>query len=158
MSGLSILVWGFGATILLTTLLAGSQGAGLTRMNLPFMIGTIFTPNRDKAKLIGFGIHLLNGWIFAFIYAVFLQAMGGPTWWRGMIIGFAHSAFLLMALMSLLPAVHPRMASEKRGPTATQRLEPPGFLGLHYGYQTPLTVLLAHLLYGAVLGFFLGRF
>ncbi len=33
-------------------------------------------------------------------------------------------------------------------------LEPPGFLALTYGYQTPASVLLAHLIYGAILGTF----
>lgn len=31
-------------------------------------------------------------------------------------------------------------------------LEPPGFLALHYGYQTPMVTMLAHLSYGIVLG------
>ncbi len=48
------LLWGFVATLALTTVLAGSQGLGLTRMNLPYMLGTIFTPNRERAKLVGF--------------------------------------------------------------------------------------------------------
>ncbi|MBI4512523.1 MAG: hypothetical protein HY702_00295 [Gemmatimonadetes bacterium] len=33
-------------------------------------------------------------------------------------------------------------------------LEPPGFLALNYGRQTPLLSLLAHVVYGAVLGGF----
>jgi hypothetical protein len=53
-----------------------------------------------------------------------------------------------------LPALHPRMANEQRGPTPTRQLEPPGFLALNYGYRTPLSVVLAHVLYGAVLGLF----
>jgi hypothetical protein len=46
-------LWGFVATVFLTSILAGSQGLGLTRMNIPFLLGTIFTSNRDKAKFIG---------------------------------------------------------------------------------------------------------
>jgi hypothetical protein len=33
-------------------------------------------------------------------------------------------------------------------------LEPPGFMALHYGLATPLTVGAAHLVYGAVIGAF----
>src|SRR5690606_1605165 len=33
----SWLIWGFASTVVLTTILAGSQGLGLTRMNLPYM-------------------------------------------------------------------------------------------------------------------------
>jgi hypothetical protein len=44
-------------------ILAGSQGIGPTRMNIPYLVGTIFTPNRDRAKFIGFFLHFANGWI-----------------------------------------------------------------------------------------------
>ena len=50
--------------------------------------------------------------------------------------------------------MHPRMASEQHGPTPTRQLEPPGFLALNYGRRTPISLLLAHLVYGAILGAF----
>ncbi|MGZ3707668.1 MAG: hypothetical protein ACXWPM_02410, partial [Bdellovibrionota bacterium] len=56
--------------------------------------------------------------------------------------------------MVLLPAFHPRMASETYGPDPTRQLEPPGFLALHYGRGTPLTTIVAHLAYGTVLAIF----
>jgi hypothetical protein len=46
------------------------------------------------------------------------------------------------------------MASEQQGPIAMRQLEPPGFLALNYGYQTPLSVLVAHIIYGMILGGF----
>ena len=145
---------GFAGTVVLTTLLAGSQGLGLTRMNLPYMLGTMFTADRDRAKLVGFGAHFVNGWIFATIYAATFRRWQRATWWLGAAIGLVHGLFVLVALMPVLPALHPRMASEQRGPTPTRQLEPPGFLALNYGYRTPLSVVLAHVLYGAVLGLF----
>jgi hypothetical protein len=36
-------LWGFVGTVILTTLMAGSQGLGLSRINFPFMLGTMFT-------------------------------------------------------------------------------------------------------------------
>ena len=45
----SWLLWGFVATIVLTTVSALSQGLGLTRMNIPYILGTAFTPDRDRA-------------------------------------------------------------------------------------------------------------
>ena len=59
-----------------------------------------------------------------------------------------HASFVLAVGMPVLPGLHPRMANEEYGPTVVRQLEPPGFLGLNYGYRTPLSVLLAHLLYG----------
>jgi hypothetical protein len=46
------------------------------------------------------------------------------------------------------------MASEQDGPTPTKQLEPPGFMALNYGRRTPITVILAHLVYGGILGAF----
>ena len=147
-------LWGFVGTIILTGLMAASQGLGLTRMSLPFMLGTMFTSNRDRAKLVGFGVHLLNGWLFAFIYAAAFESWRRATWWLGTAIGLIHALFVLLVGMPLLPTLHPRMASEQQGPTPTRQLEPPGFLALNYGRRTPLSVILAHLVYGGILGGF----
>jgi hypothetical protein len=62
--------------------------------------------------------------------------------------------FVLTAGMRLIPGIHPRMASEQQGPTVVRQLEPPGFLALNYGIQTPLSVIAAHVLFGAILGAF----
>lgn len=146
------LIWGFAATIVLTTLMVASQGAGITRMNIPYLLGTMLTPDRDRAKLLGAGMHLVNGWLFALIYIAAFHAWGEAAWWRGAAIGAVHAAFVLVVGLPLLPSLHPRMANEQRGPTVVRQLEPPGFLGLHYGVQTPVSVMTAHLIYGGILG------
>jgi len=154
MNRYGVLLWGFAATLTLTTLLRGSQGLGLTRMDIPFMLGTMVTPNRDRAKVIGFAMHLLFGWLFASIYALYFDALGRSRPWLGVAMGLFQGTFVLTVLLPLLPGLHPRMVSDFAGPEPTRQLEPPGFLGLNYGYQTPLATLLAHLLYGAILGVF----
>jgi hypothetical protein len=148
------LLWGFVATVVLTTIMAASQSLRLTRMNIPYMLGTMLTPDRDRAKLAGFAIHLVDGWLFSLLYIAAFHAWGVASWWLGALIGLVHAAFVLTAGMNLLPGLHPRMASEQRGPTVTRQLEPPGFLALHYGIGTPVTVLIAHLVYGGILGAF----
>jgi uncharacterized membrane protein YagU involved in acid resistance len=150
----SWLLWGFVATVALTTVMEGSQGLGLTRMNFPYMLGAIFTPSRDRARLIGFGVHLLNGWIFSLGYVATFLAWGRATWWAGAALGLLQALFVLTVITRLMPGLHPRMASEHKGPTVTRQLEPPGFLALNYGYQTPVSVVLAHVIYGAILGAF----
>ena len=49
----SILLWGFAATIVLTALTIAAQSLGLTRIDIPFILGTMFTADRDRAKFIG---------------------------------------------------------------------------------------------------------
>jgi hypothetical protein len=148
----SWLTWGFASTVVLTTVMSGSQGLGLTRMNIPYMLGTIFTPNRDRARVYGVAFHLLNGWIFSLVYVAAFHTTGVFTWWFGTAIGLVHGAFVLGVAMPVLPGMHPRMASEIQGPTVVRQLEPPGFLGRNYGIRTPISALAAHAIFGAILG------
>jgi hypothetical protein len=148
------LLWSFVATLFLTGLMSGSQNMGLTRMNIPYMLGTMVTPDRDRAKLAGSFLHFLNGWGFAFLYTAAFDSWRRAGWWRGAAIGIVHALFVLAVGVPLLPALHPRMAGEQHGPSPTKQLEPPGFMALHYGPRTPISVVLAHVIYGAILGQF----
>lgn len=150
----SVVLWGFVATAVLTTLMAASQGFGISRMNLPYMLGTMVTPDRDRAKVLGFLAHMVNGWLFTLLYVAAFESWGRATWWLGGMIGLVHAAFVLAAIMPILPGFHPRMANEQRGPTPTRQLSPPGFLALHYGRRTPISVLVAHIVFGSILGAF----
>jgi uncharacterized membrane protein YagU involved in acid resistance len=150
----SWLLWGFVSTVVLTTIIAGSQGLGMTRINIAYLLGTMFTPDRDRARLVGILVHFMNGWIFSLVYIAAFHAWQAATWWLGALIGFVHASFVLAVAMPILPALHPRMANEQYGPTVVRQLEPPGFLALHYGIQTPISVLVAHLVFGAILGAF----
>jgi hypothetical protein len=71
----------------------------------------------------------------------------------GLIATFAMTTILQLSQgLGLLSYVHPRIASEYDGPIAHRRLEPPGFMGLHYGRQTPLVTLFGQVIYGTLLG------
>jgi uncharacterized membrane protein YagU involved in acid resistance len=148
------LLWGFVATLTMTALMTAAQAARWTRMSLPYLLGTMFTPDRDRAVLIGFLVHLVNGWLLALIYAAAFRSWNLATWWAGAGIGVVHALFVLTIGMALLPALHPRMANEQQGPTVRRQIEPPGFLALHYGFQTPLSLLAGHLVFGALFGAF----
>ena len=149
---LHIMLWGFVATAAQSAVLFGSQRLGYSRLNLPFLIGTMFTGERPAANAAGSVFYLLGGWLFAFIYYLLFVQIGRTGWWLGTLIGTLHGLVLLVMLLPLLPYLHPRMATEYDGPSYRRRLQPPGFLALHYGYRTPLATLLAHALYGAILG------
>ena len=150
----SIFLWGFVATVVLATVLASCQGLGLTRMSLPFMLGTIITPDRDRAMLWGTLVHMSNGWLFSCVYALVFEALGRTGWWLGALLGVGQGLFVLAVIMPLIPSAHPRMVSEYVGPSPNRRLQPPGFMALNYGRRTPLVGLLAHALFGAILGSF----
>lgn len=150
----SIVYWGFVATVVMTAILSLSQGLRLTRMSVPLMLGTMVSGDWKRAKVYGFMAHLVNGWLFSVVYALAFETWDRATWALGAGIGVIHGLFLLGVILPLLPCVHPRMASEYQHPDQTPLLEPPGFMGLHYGLETPVVTLVAHLVYGAILGSF----
>jgi hypothetical protein len=150
----SILLWGFFATVVLTTVMEGGQGLGFSRMSIPLMLGAAFTANRGRASVVGFVIHMVNGWLFALVYGLAFENLRLATWWLGALFGLAQALFVLVAFLPIFPYLHPRMASENFGPNPTRQLEPPGFMALNYGRATPAITIAAHLLYGAILGGF----
>jgi hypothetical protein len=150
----SIILWGFVATLVLTTTMAAGQGLGYTRMSIPFLLGTIFTPARDRAMVVGVLVHMANGLVFGLLYAALLENLGWATWWLGAGIGLAQALFVLTVGMAMLPGMHPHMVSEYFGPTPNRLLQPPGFLALNYGRRTPIVTIIAHLAYGAIIGAF----
>ncbi len=149
-------LFGLVATSVLTAVMIAAQMAGLTRLDLPLVLGTLVTPDPDKARVAGFFIHLAVGQGFALGYAAVFALLGQATWWIGALLGLLHVAIALTVILPLLPGIHPRMASTRAGPSTTAVLEPPGLLGLNYGIQTPAVAVIAHVIYGAVLGLLLG--
>ena len=148
------LLWGLIATVAMTAIMQASQGFGLSRLSLPFLVGTFFSGSRDRAVVVGYAVYVLGGWLFAFLYFYLFDSVGLHSWWFGALVGFVHGLFLLVSALPLLPFIHPRMASEYHGATSRRQLEPPGFMAMNYGYGTPVTTLLAQTVYGAVLGAF----
>lgn len=148
-------VFGLVGTTLLTCIMIFAQMAGLTRLDLPLLLGTTVTPDPDRARAAGFVIHLTMGQVFALGYALVFAILHRATWWLGALLGLLHVTFALTALVPLLAGLHPRIASYRAGPGSNAVLEPPGLLGLNYGLQTPATTVAAHLAYGIALGLLL---
>lgn len=149
-----VMIWGLGATLILSSILVICRGLHWTRIDIPFLLGTLWTSDRQKANWSGFLMHLLLGWFFAFLYAFAIHDSGLHHWWFGVLLGLVHATFVLTAGMNFISHLHPRIASEERGPEPTRMLEPPGFMVINYGKGTPLATYLAHAVYGGILGFF----
>ena len=145
-------LFGLVATSVLTAVMIGAQLAGFTRLDLPLLLGTVVTEDPDRARVAGFFIHLAIGEGFALGYAASFALLGRATWWLGGLFGLLHVTLVLTVLVPLLAGVHPRMASDRAGPTSRAVLEPPGLLCLNYGSQTPIVAIAAHLAYGVALG------
>jgi hypothetical protein len=149
-------VGGFAGTLVLTTALSGASAMGFTRMDIPFLLGTAFTANRTRAKVVGYGLHFVFGLVFALGYYGIFAVIGHAGWLAGAMFGFAHGLFAGTALVNvLLPAVHPLMGSDFTAADSAPFLESPGFMMLNYGRTTPIVTLLAHMAYGAIVGGFI---
>jgi hypothetical protein len=147
---------GFVGTLILTTALRAANELKLTRMDLPFLLGTALTTDRARAKAIGYALHFLFGQLFALVYYGIFIAIDHSGWWLGAMLGALHGLFAGTALVNiLLPIVHPRMGSPLTAAGTAALLEPPGFLMRNYGLQTPVVSLLAHVAYGAIVGGFI---
>ena len=148
-------LFGLLATTALTAVMIAFQMAGWTRLDLPLVLGSLVTPDPDRARIAGFFIHLAAGQVFALGYAAVFALLGRATWWIGALLGLLHVAVALTVILPLLPGIHPRMASTRAGPASRAALEPPGLLGLNYGIQTPAVAVAAHVVYGSLLGLLL---
>jgi hypothetical protein len=147
----SALVGGFVGTLVLTTVERAAGELRLTRMDLPFLLGTVFTENRRRAKVYGYLMHFTGGLIFAIAYGAFFAAIGWSSVLLGGILGAIQAVFNGTVLITvLLPIAHPRIGTPDTAAHETALIEPPGFLLLNYGRGSFLVTLASHIAYGAI--------
>src|SRR5215204_6656805 len=73
-------LFGLVATAALTAVMIMAQLAGLTRLDLPLLLGTIVTEDPDRARVAGFFLHLVIGQGFALGYAASFWLLDQATW------------------------------------------------------------------------------
>jgi len=153
------IVGGFLGTIILTTILRGASELRLTRIDLPFLLGTALTADRVRAKAIGYALHFVFGLLFALAYYAIFAVLDRAGVLLGAGLGLVHALFAGTALVTvLLPVVHPRMGAGFDAAGSAPLLEPPGFMLLNYGRHTAGVTFLLHLAYGTIVGVFAAGF
>jgi hypothetical protein len=159
-----VILWGSLAgglvgTVVLTSGLRVSQEIGWTRMDLPLLLGTVFTDDRSRASVVGYAVHFVNGLIFSLGYAGIFYAVGRAGWDVGLVLGAVHALFAGGGLVTVvLPAVHPRMGTHWTDAEETPILEAPGFMLHNYGRATGIVTVVVHLAYGTIVGAFAAGF
>jgi hypothetical protein len=152
---------GLAGGLVMTVMMTMMQKAGKTRMDMALIEGSMFTGDRGKAKAIGLMMHLVVmsalviGSIYGLLFA-WLDVDSGNAWWVGAVIGVVHGLIAGMA-MAMLPAMHPRMhAGATTAPADVSgspvELEPPGLFAKNYGAATPPGLVMAHVVYGLIVG------
>jgi hypothetical protein len=87
----SALAGGVAGTVALTTVLAGASHLRLTRIDIPFLLGTALSLDRSRARVIGFALHFVAGLVFALGYYAMFVALGASSWWLGALFGLGHA-------------------------------------------------------------------
>ena len=135
-------------------------GYGNASLDLCLLLGSIVSPNEGGAgpgwvaRLIGIGIHLVIGTGLALTYATILliikqQSNAGKATLFGVMVGTGMMAFALPFFVGLLARFHPVHLAFDTPDVALNQI---GTGNLGWG---PMTVaLLAHAMYGYVLGSF----
>lgn len=140
---------GFAAGVLgalaMTFMLGAGRVAGLTNLNLELALGSLLTRDLSATSWwLGLAWHCLNGGIFGVIYAAAFRAAGRTGAGIGAGIGLLHWVAAGVAWGLLLPALHPLVPGQ---------LPAPGLFAAGYGFAGGvIALLLAHLLYGGVVG------
>jgi uncharacterized membrane protein YagU involved in acid resistance len=149
------IVGGLLGTVVLTTALRAASEFGLTRIDLPFLLGTAFTEDRVRAKVLGYLLHFVFGVLFALGYYAVFAVVDRSGLVLGALLGLVHALFAGTALVNiLLPAVHPRMGTGFDAAGSAPLLQPPGFMLVNYGRETPSAMIVSHIVYGAIVGGF----
>jgi hypothetical protein len=149
----SVAAGGFIGTLVLTTIIRAAAEAGFTRMDLAFMLGTVVTDDRRKARAVGYLFHFVFGQLFALLYGAFFAILGWNSWELGAGLGALQAFFISTIVVNeILPVIHPRMGTFDTAANEFALIEPPGFLMINYGRTTFLVTLAAHVAYGAIVG------
>jgi hypothetical protein len=140
-------------TLAMATIVKAASELRMTRMDFALLLGTAFSDNRRTARAIGYVLHVVLGVAFAEAYGGFFRLIGHASWRLGALLGALHAIFTATVLVNvLLPVVHPRMATPDTAANEITLIEPPGFLMLNYGRSTFVVTLVAHVVYGALVG------
>jgi hypothetical protein len=149
----SAIAGGLLGTVVLTTIVRAASEMNLTRMDFTLILGTMVTTDRRRARAYGYGIHFGVGLVIALLYVAVFVAIHRASWWLGALFGALHAVFLGVVVINvLLPVVHPLMGTPETSASEHALIEPPGFLMLNYGRSTFVITLLAHIAFGAVVG------
>ncbi len=145
LSSRRVVAAGLAATLVLTLALAAGPAIGAPPLNLPLWDGTLFTLNLTLAVGFGYLVHFAVGVVLASLYVqVVAPRLTAEPWLKGAIFGTMVWAALLLIGLPLFDALDPLVANGL--------MAAPGVAALGLGVAAPPMLLVAHLLYGAVLG------
>ncbi len=147
--GWAVFAGAIGALAMLVVIYGG-RAMGMTRMDLLRTLGTMVLPKGSTSTVYGVGlmIHLMMGAGLALIHTGLLHAFD-PTSTAaaaglGILIGAVHGTMVTAAMPVMLRMGHPLV---KDG-----TIDDPGPAMTGFGKMTPVGMVMAHVVYGLVVG------
>lgn len=149
----SAIIWaGFVATTLAAACMWVFRNYRWTQFSPATQLGCFFIRDPRLPATEGVGLLLLfvlGSSLLSAVYSALLEAFGGPSWGTGLLLGLLHGALAVAAL----PYAARVSACVRAG-----FVPPPGPLGMAWGRGTAAGIVLAHVVYGGVLGWTLQWF
>ena len=108
---------------------------GIGKIDVILAVGALVTHKPDKAFTYGYLLHFGSGIVFAYIYWALIKLLSLPVvWYTFAVAGFIHGIIVMLLVCIVVMEHHPIARFHERGP------------------MTGLAQLLAHILYGLVVG------
>lgn len=148
------------AGLLMTLFLALCRALGFTVLNIEMGLGGIITRTIGTGTwILGFIFHLLIAASITTLYVKGFKFLGRVGWLPGFALAPLHWTAIGL-LMGILPQVHKMI---KFFPVASHTLTSPeilrpGYFGSSLGLGTVFSLLVAHLIYGTVVGTLSARY
>lgn len=141
---LQTLMAGLIATAFMSGTLYAIQWRGLAEADMIRAIGSIVTRNESNAVPPGIFLHLLSGIVFAFVYVIIWSSLPISTFVHylglGVMCGFAHGLVVSFVLVVLVAEHHPLPRFQSAG------------------FGVALAHLVAHVVYGLIVGTVAGSY
>jgi hypothetical protein len=120
----------------MSALLLLPRWLGIGKIDVIPAVGALITGRSENAFSIGYIVHFASGIVFACIYFGLLHAMKMPiVWWAFGLAGCIHGIVVMLLVCIAVMEHHPVARYHERGP------------------MTGLAQLIAHIVYGVVVGF-----
>lgn len=132
---LTLLIGGIVGTAAMTAFLLLPRWLGMGKVDVVPAVGALITGRTENTFVPGLIAHFLSGIVFAYIYWGMLLLMKLPVvWWAFAMAGVIHGIIVMLLVCIVVMEHHPVARYHERGS------------------MTGLAQLMAHILYGLVLG------
>ena len=132
---LSLLIGGIAGTAVMTGFLLLPRWMDWGKIDVVRAVGSLMTGRRERIFRLGLSLHVAMGILFAFLYAGFLNLSRIPfNAMTGLLLGSLHGVIIMLLVSIMVMEHHPVAGYHEKG------------LG------TGLAQLVAHMLYGATVG------